>query len=189
VVLVLVSGRPLLLPAQKPDALLLAYLPGSEGASAIVQTLWGRSNPSGRLPFSYPRALEQLPLNYNRPSSTPYAPLYPFGAGLSYTTFGYGKLEAAQAGAKVKVSLEVKNTGALEGAEVVQVFASHGGTQRQLAAFTRVFLKAGASQSVALEFPTSNLLPLSTDPAAKGMERKFVLSVGTQKLELALEGP
>ena len=189
VVVVLVAGRPLILPPQKPDALLLAYLPGSEGASAIVQTLWGKSNPSGRLPFSYPRTLEQLPMNYNRPSSVAYAPLYPFGAGLSYTTFGYSKLEATQSGTKVKVSLEVKNTGVLEGAEVVQVFASHGGPQRQLATFARVFLQSGASQSVALEFPSSNLLPLSTDPAAKGMERKFVLSVGTQKVDLALEGP
>ena len=189
VVVVLVAGRPLILPPQKPDALMMAYLPGSEGASAIVQALWGKSNPSGRLPFSYPRALEQLPMNYNRPSSVAYAPLYPFGAGLSYTTFGYGKLEVTQSGTKVKVSLEVKNTGVLEGAEVVQVFASHGGPQRQLATFARVFLQPGASQSVALEFPSSNLLTLSTDPAAKGMERKFVLSVGTQKVDLALEGP
>ena len=186
-IVVLVSGRPLILP-EKPDALLMAYLPGSQGAEAIVETLWGKANPSGRLPFSYPKTVDQLPLNYNRPSSA-YTPLYPFGAGLSYTTFAYGSLKVQPKGNTVQVSLSVKNTGKLEGNHIVQLFADGGKAQKQLAAFARVSLKAGESKDVTLEFPSSNLATLSSTAQGQFGGGNFNLSVGTLGVKVALEKP
>ena len=186
-IVVLVSGRPLILP-EKPDALLMAYLPGSQGAEAIVETLWGKANPSGRLPFSYPKTADQLPLNYNRPSSA-YTPLYPFGAGLSYTTFAYGSLKVQPKGNTVQVSLSVKNTGKLEGNHIVQLFADGGKAQKQLAAFARVSLKAGESKDVTLEFPSSNLATLSSTAQGQFGGGNFNLSVGTLGVKVALEKP
>ena len=186
-IVVLVSGRPLILP-EKPDALLMAYLPGSQGAEAIVETLWGKANPSGRLPFSYPKTVDQLPLNYNRPSSA-YTPLYPFGAGLSYTTFAYGSLKVQPKGNTVQVSLSVKNIGKLEGNHIVQLFADGGKAQKQLAAFARVSLKAGESKDVTLEFPSSNLATLSSTAQGQFGGGNFNLSVGTLGVKVALEKP
>ena len=186
-IVVLMSGRPLILP-EKPDALLMAYLPGSQGAEAIVETLWGKANPSGRLPFSYPKTVDQLPLNYNRPSSA-YTPLYPFGAGLSYTTFAYGSLKVQPKGNTVQVSLSVKNIGKLEGNHIVQLFADGGKAQKQLAAFARVSLKAGESKDVTLEFPSSNLATLSSTAQGQFGGGNFNLSVGTLGVKVALEKP
>lgn len=186
VILVLLAGRPLILP-ELPSALLLAYLPGSMGAEAIAETLWGKANPSGRLPFSYPKSSDQLPMNYNRANPSSYAPLYPFGTGLSYTTFGYTQLHAQQSGSTLNVSLEVKNTGKLEGDHIVQLYAAKGSTQRQLAAFTRVTLKPGQSKTITLEFPTSNLATLSSDAKGQFVGGMFSLSVGDVKVDLALK--
>ncbi len=186
VVLVLLAGRPLILP-ELPSALLMAYLPGSMGAEAIAETLWGRANPSGRLPFSYPKSSDQLPMNYNRANASTYAPLYPFGTGLSYTTFGYSQLKAQQIGSTISVSLEVKNTGKLEGDHIVQLYAAKGSTQRQLAAFARVNLKPGQSKTITLAFPTSNLATLSSDAKGQFVGGIFSLSVGDVKMDLALK--
>ena len=96
VVVVLLAGRPLIFPEDiwlGLDSLMMAYLPGSEGGTAVADVLFGKANPSGKLPFSWPKHTGQLPLTYDVLPGSPYDPLYPFGYGLSYTRFFTAKLE------------------------------------------------------------------------------------------------
>lgn len=167
---VLLTGRPLALPwlAENAPALLLAWQPGTEGGRAVADVLLGAENPGGKLPASFPRSVGQVPVYYNHkntgrphdPNSkytsryidSPNSPLYPFGHGLSYTTFAYS--EAAVG--KAAVSVTVKNTGARAGDEVVQVYVrAPAGIPtrpvRELKGFKRVRLNAGESRR--LEFP------------------------------------
>ncbi|HYO89897.1 MAG TPA: glycoside hydrolase family 3 N-terminal domain-containing protein [Candidatus Limnocylindrales bacterium] len=140
VVLVLVNGRPVTLGwmAEEIPAIVEAWFPAEEGAQAIADVLFGVVNPGGKLPISFPRAVGQIPVFYShRPSGgrsnwktdyveTPVKPLYPFGFGLSYTTFELGGLSIspaeARAGTTVEVALMIVNTGSLEGDEVVQLY-------------------------------------------------------------------
>ncbi len=137
---VLVNGRPLAIPelAGKASAILEAWLPGEEGGAAVAAVLFGDANPGGKLPISFPRHVGQLPVFYNqKPSggksnwyldyvSVEAGPLYPFGHGLSYTSFEYGELSISsaqvEAGESVEVSLDVRNTGRSAGDEVVQLY-------------------------------------------------------------------
>src|SRR5207247_2753819 len=93
VIVVVVAGRPLVMNHQldEADASLMAFLPGSEGGAAIADALFGKVNPSGRLPVSWPKSGDQLPLAYNEPGK-PYDPRYAFGYGLSYTRFDLSRL-------------------------------------------------------------------------------------------------
>ena len=131
VVLVLVNGRPLAIPelAQKASAILEAWLPGEEGGTAVADVLFGDVNPGGRLPITFPRHVGQVPLFYNQKPSggksnwyqdyvtVDRSPLYPFGHGLSYTTFEYGNFSLSprqvEAGGTVDVSLTIRNTGTM----------------------------------------------------------------------------
>ncbi len=164
VAVVLVAGRPLLLPEPVRGALLFAGLPGSNGASAIAKTLFGVNNPGGRLPFSYPASLEQIPLAYNAKLGAVYKPLYAFGAGLSFTSFTAEGLEVAQSGETVTVSVQIKNTGKRAGDKIVQVYGTKD-ELRQLAAIGRISLEPGASQKLTLSFPKTNLATISSDAA------------------------
>ena len=109
-IVVCIAGRPLDLrrASEQADALLMAWYPGARGGDAVAETILGRNNPAGRLPITIPRAEGQIPVYYNkkRPANHDYtdltaAPLYPFGYGLSYSTFEYGSLEARQSGDNV----------------------------------------------------------------------------------------
>jgi len=175
VVLVLLNGRPLGInwAAENVPAILEAWEPGSEGGPAVVDALFGDVNPGGKLPVSFPRSGAQAPLYYGRttthaPEGSPMAaqsrywdipstPLYPFGYGLSYTTFSYANLKPAapqvKVGAKVAVSVDVTNTGAVAGDEVVQLYVqqkagSDSRRRRELKGFRRVSLKPGETQTV-----------------------------------------
>ncbi|MDW6024856.1 glycoside hydrolase family 3 N-terminal domain-containing protein [Mesorhizobium sp. BAC0120] len=190
VVLLLFSGRPLVLTraVERAAAVLEAWFPGVEAGPALVRTLYGDSNPSGKLTASFPRSVGQLPVYYNhlstgRPlpgefdpnsigSASKYtsryidqanSPLFPFGFGLSYTTFSYGpvKLEALSYSAaeldmgkaEVKISAEVTNSGLRPGQEVVQLYISQRGTSvarpvRELKGFRRVALQPGETKAV-----------------------------------------
>ena len=149
------------------NAILQAWYPGQAGGSAIADVLFGDYNPSGRLPITFYKGLEQLPdyENYSMKGRTyrymTEEPLFPFGYGLSYTRFSYGKAKLNQSklqkGEKVILTIPVKNVGQQDGAEVVQVYISRPddkeGPQKTLRAFQRVNIAKGEKQNVNIELP------------------------------------
>jgi beta-glucosidase len=172
-VLVLVNGRPIDISwaAEHVPAILEAWYPGSQGGNGVADILFGDANPSGHLPVSWPRSSGQLPLYYNhnltqnpetdpdfksRYWDLPSTPLYPFGYGLSYTTFSFDDLKVtptARAGNTIDVSAEVSNTGTRAGEAVVQLYihqraGSASRPVRQLKGFERVALEPGAKRTV-----------------------------------------
>lgn len=156
VVTVYICGRPMdmNLASEQSDALLLLWYPGMEGGAALADILWGDYNPSGRLPISIPRFVGQIPVYYSQPNTGDYVeesakPLYPFGYGLSYTQFEYSDLEVNGQ----EVTCTVRNTGAYDGNDVVQLYASSKVTDlalssEQLVGFQRIHLKCGESKQV-----------------------------------------
>jgi len=173
VILVLINGRPLEInwAAAHVPAILEAWYPGSEGGRGIADLLFGDANPSGHLPVSWPRSSGQLPLYYNhnltqnpetapdfksRYWDLPSTPLYPFGYGLSYTTFSFDNLQVtptARVGDTIEVSADVSNTGNRAGDAVVQLYihqraGSASRPVRQLKGFDRIALEPGAKRTV-----------------------------------------
>ncbi len=170
-VLVLNNGRPLAIPwaAKNVPAIIEAWQLGMESGNAIAQVLYGDYNPSGKLPMTFPRDVNQVPIYYNykntgRPDPNGMVfwshytdqtndPLYPFGHGLSYTTFKYDNLHTIVNGRKVVVSVSVTNTGKVDGEEVVQLYirdkvASVTRPIKELKGFKKINLAAGKSQTV-----------------------------------------
>ncbi len=174
VVLVLVNGRPLDISwaAEHVPAILEAWYPGSEGGPGVADVLFGDANPGGHLPVSWPRSTGQVPIYYNhnrtqapedapnfksRYWDMPSSPLYPFGYGLSYTSFSFENLKLsateAKAGSSIEVSVDVTNTGGRAGDVVAQLYihqraGSASRPVRQLKGFQRVNLAAGARQTI-----------------------------------------
>lgn len=174
VVLLLVNGRPLDISwaAEHVPAILETWYSGSQGGNGIADVLFGDANPAGHLPVSWPRSSGQLPLYYNhtRTQAPEDAPdftsrywdakstaLYPFGYGLSYTSFSYDNLKLSQAEAKVgaalDISVDIANTGSRPGDTVAQLYihqraGSASRPVRQLKGFQRVTLAAGAKQTL-----------------------------------------
>ena len=170
------SGKPLVVVLMNGSALAVnwandhanaivdAWYAGEEGGTALAQTLAGANNPAGRLPVTFYKGVEQLPEfeDYAMKNRTyryfKGEPLYPFGYGLSYSTFSYSGLKfsnpSLQAGSPLDVEVDVKNTGKRDGDEVVQVYISFpkvaGAPLKALRGFTRVHLKNGESQHVKL---------------------------------------
>jgi beta-glucosidase len=168
VIVVVVAGRPLALGgAADAKQLLMSWLPGSEGGTAVANVLFGKANPSGRMPVSWPKVAGDEPMYYqqlpgtNSGTSSSYDPLFGFGAGLSYTTYAVQGVTVS-GGSTVKVSVKVANTGSKDGDMVVPVFAQQPVSRivvppNRLVAYTRVSLKAGQSTTVSLSFPLSRL--------------------------------
>jgi len=180
---VVMSGRPLVLGpvAARVPVLLQAFFPGTEGGPALADVLFGDVNPSGRLPVSLPRSVGQVPLYYSqRPTGRPASAekwsskyiderndaLYPFGFGLSYTTFAYSGLEVSAptmpVSGSVEVRVKVKNTGSREGKDVVQLYvrdlvASRSRPLRELKGFRKIALAAGEEQTVAFTLKAQDL--------------------------------
>jgi beta-glucosidase len=198
-VVVLMNGRPLAIPwiAEHVPAVVESWFLGSEMGNALADVLFGDVNPSGKLPVTMPRATGQVPLYYahkrtGRPpraeekytskyNDLPWTPLFPFGHGLSYTTFQYGPvtLSAATLGARdsIVASVELRNTGARSGVEVVQLYVQDevGSVTRpvkELRGFRRVALAAGESTRVSFTLVPSDLafhdaeLALVAEPGA-----------------------
>ena len=150
---------------QNANAILEAWYPGEEGGTAIAETLAGDNNPAGRLPLTFYSSLSQVPPfeNYSMRGRTyryfADKPLYGFGFGLSYTSFAYSNLRIAQA--PVTVEGDVKNTGAMAGDEVVELYLTQPKAfetpLRVLAGFKRVHLKAGESAHVSLTIDLRSL--------------------------------
>jgi beta-glucosidase len=118
----------------------MAFLPGTEGGAAVADALFGKVNPSGRLPVSWPKDSSTFPLAYNEPGKA-YDPRYPFGHGLSYTRFKLDDLRApwhADAGRRIGASVDVANVGRAWGADTVLGYLVAGDGSRRLVAFDRV---------------------------------------------------
>lgn len=179
VVLVVQSGRPVTLTWEQANipAILEAWFPGEEGGYAVAETLFGENNPSGRLPMTFPRHVGQVPCHYSRRPGggrryveMTWLPLYPFGYGLSYTSFEYRDLKLSsdtiRAGEPIGASLTVTNTGPVSGTAVVQLYlrdvvSSVVKPVISLAAFTRVPLEAGESRTVSLQIGPKAMRTLS----------------------------
>ena len=198
VVLVLMSGRPLIIPEDIRTglgSLVMAYLPGSEGGPAIADLLYGRTSPSGKLPFSWPKYTGQLPITYDVLPGAPYDPLYAFGYGLSYTRFKQGKLSAEVSGDTVNVSLELENSGDLSGSESVLAYLSRPPVGvltpvKQLVGFAKVTLEPGETQTVTLEIPVERFAVIPGDILGEAestvMPGTYTLTVGKAEVTLQL---
>ena len=187
VVLLLFTGRPLVLnweTAHVP-AILNVWFAGSEAGDAIADALFGKVVPAGKLTTSFPRAVGQMPLYYNHLSASrpdpqdgvfnryqsnyidqSNEPLYPFGFGLSYTTFEYGDMrissECLPKNGELTVAVEVTNSGAYDGTEIVQLYlhdvmAEVARPVKELKAFRRIFLKKGEKQEVVFTLTEEDL--------------------------------
>ncbi len=205
VVLVLLNGSALAVnwAQDHVPAILEAWYPGQAAGTAIAEALFGDYNPGGRLPVTFYRSAGDLPPFYDYAmAGRTYrffggVPLYPFGFGLSYTTFGYDHLrvsaDTVRAGDTVTVSVDVTNTGSRAGDEVVQLYVRHLGSAvarplRDLRGFRRVALRPGETRTVTIPLATSTLA--YWDPATHGwtMESEPVaLEVGASSADIRLE--
>jgi len=169
VVVLLMSARPLDLKNSKPGALMVIWYPGTRGGAAVANLLFGEVSPGGKLPYTWPRNIGQIPLPYahlgsHQPKTTeqrywnePNSPLYPFGFGIGYSTFEFSNLKVDRQtlalGESVPVSVEVRNTGSRVADEVAQLyihqrFGSSARPVRELKGFQRVTLKPGETRTV-----------------------------------------
>ena len=209
VVLVLLNGRPLSITwaAENVPAILEAWEPGSEGGNAIADILFGDANPGGKLPVTFPRKGSHAPTYYARNLSHmpegslmyrsrywdgPTTPLYPFGFGLSYTTFSITDLKVSapqvKVGSSVTVTADVTNTGPVVGDEVVQLYihqkaGSDSRPLRELKGFERVTLKPGETRTVAFPLSPAELGYWSTNAGRWVQEAEaFDIWVGADSL-------
>jgi beta-glucosidase len=174
VVCVLLNGRPLSFNwiAEQVPAIVECWFPGERGGLAVAKVLFGDYNPAGRLPITFPKSVGQLPFYYNQKPSTIHRyvgesdkPLYPFGYGLSYTSFEYSNLRIApekSPDARVAVSVDVKNTGDRDGEEVAQLYirdiASSVTTPvKTLKGFQRLMLAKGEIRRLTFELTADEL--------------------------------
>ena len=173
IILVNCSGSPIALEPETKncEAILQAWYPGQQGGTAVAEVLFGDYNPGGRLPVTFYRNMSQLPdfEDYNMTGRTyrymTQQPLFPFGYGLSYTTFDYGKLslgkEQIKQGEPLKLAVSVTNSGQRDGEEVVQVYLKKQddaeGPGKTLRAFKRVYIPAGKSVDVEFDLKDKEL--------------------------------
>ncbi len=187
IVLLLMTGRPLTVPAEEPlaSAILVAWHGGTMAGPAVADVLTGAYNPSGHLPITWPRSVGQIPIFYaekntGRPQKerletsfetryidSPITPQYPFGFGLSYTTFAFDELRLSASslksdGTPLRVTVRVSNTGSRAGEEVVQLYVrdrvgSVTRPVRELKGFEKVGLAAGESREVTFELRPADL--------------------------------
>lgn len=204
VILVFAEGRPRIFRKIEPQAkgIVMAYWPGLEGAPAIADVLFGDVNPSGKLPFSYPRYSGNI-VSYDHKftdvrqellpgieTNTGYNPQYPFGFGLSYTNFSYSNLALStselKGDDKLTVSVTVKNTGTRAGKEVVHLysrdlFASITPPQRRLRAFKKITLEAGKEEKVQFIIDKNDLSFVNNESKTVTEPGEFELVVDTLK--------
>ncbi len=194
ITLVLLQGRPRIIRpiVDEIGSILLGYYPGQEGASSIAEIIFGKINPSGKLPYTYPRYSNAL-MTYDHKhveaeelqgSEIPFFPQFEFGHGLSYTTFEYGNIllekSVLNENEDLSFSFSIKNIGDRAGKEVVQIYisdeyASITPPVKRLRAFRKIELQAGEEQRVEFSIPMKRL-------AFVNAQNKWVLEEGTFKL-------
>jgi beta-glucosidase len=199
------TGRPVTIGwmAENVPAIVSAWHLGSESGHAIADVLFGDTNPSGKLPAAFPRSVGQLPMSYARKNTgrpgpqpgvtwsryldVPNDPLYPFGFGLSYTTFTYSepKLSAPEIGmdGRLQVSVTVTNSGTRPGAEVVQLYVRDmvGSTTRpikELKGFQKVEIAAGQSRDVSFTLTAADLAFYTANGRWEAEPGDFAVFVG-----------
>jgi beta-glucosidase len=215
-ILVLVNGRPLSTrwEADHIPAIVEAWEPGERGGEAVADVLFGDYNPSGRLAITIPRHVGQLPAYYNyKPSKAywidngwvhtkgyvdmPGSPLYPFGYGLSYTQFQYGKLSIDPAqidtAGNAHVTVDVENTGRRSGTETVQLyvrerFAPVSTAVKQLRAFDRVSLEPGEQKTVTFTLTSEDLKLLDGDMHWVVVPGTIDIMIGRSSADIAVQG-
>ena len=204
-VLVLLNGSALEVNWAQDNvpAILEAWYPGQAAGTAIADVLFGDYNPGGRLPVTFYRSVDDLPPfeDYDMAGRTyrffDGVPLYPFGFGLSYTTFGYDELrtssETLSADGSVTVSIEVTNTGARAGDEVVQLYVKHLGSavprpRMDLRGYERVSLKPGESRTVEFNLAAASLAYWNSETQGWVVENEpILLQVGASSADIRLQ--
>ena len=196
---ILLNGAPVDMTAWLEDcaAVLEAWYPGEQGAQAMTEILFGEVNPSAKLPITFPRSVGQLPLYYAaKPSGRGHgyvendgSPLYPFGYGLSYTTFEMGEITHTLEDNSLTVTLPVTNTGDMDGAEVVQVYLT--GTNcdvvmpcLELKAYRRAEVKAGETATVTLTVPSEAFRYYDRKMTLGMHDGDYTVSVGASSADL-----
>lgn len=196
-------------------AILQAWYPGMEGGTALAKILFGEVNPSGKLPMTFPKKLSDSPahalgtypgengkveykegvlVGYRWYDTKKIEPLFPFGHGLSYTTFAYENLAVTKQGNQVIVKLAIKNTGDAAGAEVVQVYvkddsASVERPEKELKAFSKIFLKPGESQAVEFTLNEDAFQYYDEDKKQWALEPgKFTILAGSSSNDIRVTG-
>ena len=206
IVLVLNEGRPRIISKfeHKMSAVLQSYLPGNFGGDAIADILFGTVNPSGRLPYTYPQFPNALFTYYHKPSESrsttegvynydsDYNPQYIFGQGLSYTTFKYSPLKLSTNTLKkdetLTVSVEVTNTGKLDGKESVLLYTSDlvatliSPDVKRLRAFDKIDLKAGETKTVTFKITADDLGFINPEGKKVTEDGDFSLQIADQKI-------
>lgn len=212
IVVVLFSGRPLDIREinKKTKAILQVWLPGTEGARAIADTLFGKYNPSGKLPMSFPYCVGQVPVHYNEYSTgrphvegkdkdrfrskyldIPNEPLYPFGYGLSYTTFEVSDIHLDRTwmdtSGQIEAEVTVKNTGNCTGTENLQLYihdiaASVVRPVRELKDFKKVTLRPGEEKKVVFTITEQQLLFLTENGIYESEAGEFEIFIGKDSL-------
>ena len=221
-IVIYIEGRPLLKnwAATHAAALLTAFYPGEQGGTAIAEVLFGDYNPAGRLPISQPRHVGQLPVCYNRPLPQPHdyidstaAPLYPFGYGLSYTTFEYSDLTVTPLNSTLgpterlilqeplnskplnfkplTLSFSLTNTGNYDGEEVVQLYVRDDVSSvvlpdRQLRRFARIFLRSGESRRITFTLTADDFALIDRDLHSVVEPGTFTLLLGSSSDDIRL---
>jgi beta-glucosidase len=200
VVVILFNGRPLAIPhiAEKAGAIIEAWHLGTEAGSALIDIIYGKENPSGKLTTTFPYASGQCPMYYAHPNTgrpggkskftskyldVPVEPLYPFGYGLSYTRFDYSNLKAEQKEDGIQVSVTVKNVGKFKGTETVQCYIRDVSAKRvrpvkQLKSFKKVTIDPGDETEVWFNIPISELGYIDFDMQYVVEDGEFIIFVG-----------
>ncbi|MDG2418283.1 MAG: glycoside hydrolase family 3 N-terminal domain-containing protein, partial [Saprospiraceae bacterium] len=206
ITLILLEGRPRIISefADDIESILLGYYPGQEGASSISDIIFGKINPSGKLPYTYPRFSNAL-MTYDHKhaesvelqgSEIPFNPQFEFGHGLSYTIFEYGSImlekDTMNDREDLNFSFSLKNTGSRTGKEVVQVYigddyASITPAVKRLRAFRKIELQAGEEQKIDFAIPMKQLSFVNVQNEWILEEGTFKLFVGNQMAEFELK--
>lgn len=213
IVLVLINGRPLTLvnESKQATAILESWAPGTEAGNAIADVLLGKYNPSGKITATFPRSVGQIPIYYNHKNTgRPYDgtgfpkfksnyldesndPLYPFGFGLSYTSFAYSpvKLSKTQLKGQEKLmaSVIIQNTGKYAGEEVVQMYisdpvASVARSVKDLKGFQKIALQPGETKEVKFEISTDELSFYNSDLKKIWEPGQFLVHIGTNSSQV-----
>ena len=209
VILVLTEGRPRFITNIEPAAkgILMAYWSGKKTAEAVADVLFGDYNPDGILPFSYPRSMGEIVLYDRKPTEdvrevfnddihTGYNPLYPFGHGLSYTTFEYGDIKLSSANLKgdekLTVTVTVKNNGNRTGKHTVELYthdlyASITPCMKRLRSFKKIFLKAGETQIVTFTIDRNDLAFVNAQLKTVTEPGDFEVMIGKKKVKFSYQ--
>ena len=204
-VVCLVNGRPLTINniEQYADAVLETWYLGEQAGIALAKTLFGEVNPSGKLTLSFPRSVGHLPVYYSKKSTAIHdyfteetTPLYPFGYGLSYTSFEYSNLSINKSEIKedehVFINIDLKNTGKFEGEEIVQLYirdliSSVTRPIKELKGFQKVNLKSGESKTVKFQLSTENLKFYNQKMKYVVESGEFEIMIGSSSADIILK--